>query len=219
MIIISSHRPFASSPEYALNQSRASESWRQKLCVSQIYCYGSYEEGLDDKKALFVRLDNSHPTIKEMAEFAAFMQSEYVALVNADIVLTDGICEVEKRMREMSLPAATSYRYEFDPARYPDSLNEATRYREDRGMDIFIANPAIWKMVAAEVPGDLLFGHNRWDSWVCGYFCQHLGYGFRNFESYRCVFHPKHEGRSQPHLDGIKTDSKYFTLAKRPSPL
>lgn len=216
MIALSSHRPFTSSPEYAVNQARASRSWRDKF--SNIYYVGHYEEELDSENTLFVRPEGDYPTIKMMAEFASQIQCEYVAILNADIVIGAGIAEVERKMREMALPAATSYRYEFDPAD-PNWMENAVHHKEDRGMDIFIANPKIWALVARDVPDDLLFGHNRWDSWVCGYFCNHLSYGFRQFTFERCVFHPKHEGRKQPHLDSIKTDSKYFTLAKRPSPL
>lgn len=215
MIALSSHRPFVSSPEYAANQTRASQSWRDKF--SNIYYVGHYEEGLNGEHTLFVRPEGDYPTIKLMAEFAAQLTAEYVAILNADIVIGSGIVDVERRMRDMALPAATSYRYEFDPAN-PD-FDNATRHKEDRGMDIFVANPKIWALVARDVPSDLLFGHNRWDSWVCGYFCDHLGYGFRHFSFEKCVFHPKHEGRMQPHLDSIKTDSPYFTRAKRPSPL
>lgn len=215
MIALSSHRPFASSAEYTFNQSAAARSWHDKF--SNIYYIGHYEEGLDSEHTLFVRPDGDYPTIKAMAEFAAQMTAEYVAILNADIVIGPRIAEVERKMREMALPAATSYRYEFDPMN-PD-LDNAVRHKEDRGMDIFVANPKIWALVARDVPEDLLFAHNRWDSWVCGYFCHHLGYGFRHFTESKCVFHPKHEGRSQPHLDSIKTDSPYFTRAKRPSPL
>lgn len=218
MIAISSHKPFAQSPEYAANQSRAAKSWQEKPNITGIFYVGHYEDGLDGERVQFVKPEGDYPRIKMMAEFAGHMSTDYVALINADIVLWSGIADVEQRMREMALPAATSYRYEFDPAEYPN-LGNATRHKEDRGMDIFIANPNIWKMVAQTIPEDVLFGHNRWDSWVCGYFCHHLGYGFRQFTEDRCVFHPKHGGRSQPLLATIKTDSPYFTRAKRPSPL
>lgn len=218
MIIISSARPFAQSSEYAINQERAAQSWQGQRNISGIFYVGHYEEGLNGYGVQFVKPEGDYPRIKMMADFASHMTTEYVAIINADIVLGRGIVEVEQKMGDCSLPAATSYRYEFTPEDYPN-LNGAVRYKEDRGMDIFIAHPGIWKLVARDVPEDVLFGHNRWDSWVCGYFCHHLGYGFRHFTEERCVFHPKHGGRSQPHLDSIRTDSPYFTRAKRPSPL
>lgn len=218
MILLSSAKPFSSSQEYAINQERAAKSWVDSYSVSGVFYVGHYEDGLNSDKTQFVRPEGDYPTIKMMAGFASKMSIDYVALINADIVLGSGIVDVEKKMRDMALPSATSYRYEFDPIDYPN-LDNAVRYKEDRGMDIFIANPAIWQLVAKDIPADILFGHNRWDSWVCGYFCHHLGYGFRHFTEDRCVFHPKHGGRSQPHLASIKTDSPYFTRAKRPSPL
>lgn len=218
MILLSSHKPFAQSPEYADNQERASKSWAEKYNVSNIFYVGHYEDGLDSEKTQFVRPEEDYPRIKMMADFASKMTGDYVALINADIVLWSGISEVEKKMRDISLPAATSYRYEFDPADYPN-LGNATRHKEDRGMDIFIANPKIWWMVARDAPDDLWFGHPTWDSWVCGYFCHNLGYGFRQFTEDRCVFHPKHGGRLTPNSPKIKNDSPYFTRAKRPSPL
>lgn len=217
MIAISSARPFASSPEYAANQARASRSWRDKF--SNIYYVGHYEEELDSENTLFVRPEGDYPTIKMMAEFAAQLTSEYVAILNADIVIGSGIAEVERKMCEMALPAATSYRYEFDPTLWPESLGDAVHHKEDRGMDIFVANPKIWALVARDVPVDLWFGNPTWDTWVCGYFNETLGYGFRSFTQSRCVFHPKHGGRTTPMGSRVTSNSKYFTLAKRPSPL
>lgn len=218
MIALSSARPFSQSPEYTINQERASKSWQEHYNITGIFYVGHYEDGLNGDKVQFVKPEEDFPRIKMMAEFASHMTSEYVALINADIVLGSGIVDVEAKMRECSLPAATSYRYEFTPEDYP-SLDGATRHKEDRGMDIFIAHPGIWKLVAKDVPDDLWFGHQTWDSWVCGYFCHHLGFGFRHFTEDRCVFHPKHGGRQTPNSPRIKNDSPYFTRAKRPSPL
>lgn len=218
MITISSAKPFAQSEEYALNQSRAFTSLHDNYSISQMFYIGHYQDGLDGEKVQFVKPDGDYPRIKMMAEFASHMTTDYVAILNADIILSSHITDVEKRMRDMALPAATSYRYEYQPEDYPN-LDAATRHKEDRGMDIFIANPAMWKLVAKEIPEDLWFGHPTWDSWVCGYFCHNLGYGFRQFTDERCVFHPKHSGRLTPHSPEIKNDSPYFTRAKRPSPL
>lgn len=218
MIAVSSAKPFSQSPEYAVNQERAAKSWQEKPNITGIFYIGHYEEGLDGERVQFVKPEGEYPRIKMLADFASQMTTEYVAIINADIVLWSGIVEVENRMRDCSLPAATSYRYEFDSAEYPN-LGNAVRHKEDRGMDIFIAHPGIWKLVAKDVPNDLWFGHQTWDSWVCGYFCHHLGYGFRQFTEDRCVFHPKHGGRLTPNSPQIKNDSPYFTRAKRPSPL
>lgn len=217
MIAIGSHKPFSESEEYAATQAMAATSWHEHF--SAIYYFGNYEQGLNHDKVLFAK-SSGYPTIKEMAEFASHCACEYVAMINADIVIGPRIGEVEKKLNELSLPAAVSYRHEFDPAD-PKWMDSAERKLNDRGMDIFVAKPEIWRMVAKRIPEYLRIGHNRWDSWVCGFFCEHLGYGFRHFTDYRCVFHPKHGGRCVvPHgneiADGV---DEYFTRAKRPSPL
>lgn len=214
MIAISSHKPFSKSKEYAANQTAASASWKDKF--SKLYYIGHYEEGLCHENTMFVRPGGDYPTIKSMAELAATLNEPYTAILNADIILGDGVLEVEKKMFDMALPAAVSYRHEFIPG---EPLESAVRHKEDRGMDIFIATAAIWRMVAKEIPEGLWFGHNCWDTWVCGFFCHHLGYGFRHFTDFRCVFHPKHEGRQQPNLEMIVKNDPYLTRAKRPSPL
>lgn len=218
MICISSAKPFAESPEYARNQERAAKSLQALPNIEHVYYVGHFEEGLNSPKTRFVRPEAAYPTIKFMADFASKLTVPYVAILNADIVLTEPIVAVEKAMYDMALPAATSYRYEFNPEECPN-FDNTTRHLEDRGMDIFIATPKIWKLVAQDIQEALWFGHPTWDSWVCGYFCHHLGYGFRQFTEQRCVFHPKHEGRLTPLSSLIKNDSPYFTRAKRPSPL
>lgn len=158
------------------------------------------------------------PTIKHIAHLASEINGgRYVAVINSDIVVTEPILEVEKKLKELTIPCATSYRYEFDPTA-PD-LSGAVRYKTDRGMDIFVALPHVWKMVADRIPDDLRIGHNRWDSWMCGFFCHNFGFGFRQFTDYKCIFHPRHDGRIQPHLNTIKFDDEYFTRAHAPSPL
>ncbi len=218
MITISSAKPFEANPEYALNQERGFVSLRDNYSVSAIFYVGHFEQGLDCDKTLFVKPDGDYPRIKMMAEFAAEMTADYVAILNADIVLGGDITAIEQKMKGMSLPAATSYRYEYDPEVYPD-MSGATRHKEDRGMDIFIATPLIWKTLAKEVPSDLWFGNPTWDTWVCGWLCHNLGYGFRHFTEQRCVFHPRHGGRTTPMAPQVTSDSPYFTRATRPSPL
>lgn len=202
MIAISSRKPFGQSAEYDLNQARAELTWLGKF--TNIHYLGG----------------ETYPTIKEMATFASQQKMEFVCILNADIVLGPEILTVEAKMVDMALPAATSYRYEFDPADYPD-LSKAERHKEDRGMDIFIASPPIWGLVAKRIPSYLRIGNNRWDSWVCGFFCANLGFGFRQFTEQRCVFHPKHGDRKvSEHAHEIAAgNDEFFTRAKYPNPL
>lgn len=213
MIAISSARPHDGNSEYASNQRRAASSW---ALFSQVYYFNRYERELCGDNVLFAKSED-WPTIKSMAEFASHMHDDLVAVINADIVVTPRILEVEKKLKELTIPAATSYRYEFDPA--TGDLESAKRIMTDRGMDIFVAPPDVWGMVGKRIPEYLRIGHPTWDSWVCGFFCDNFGFGFRQFTDYRCVFHPKHDGRMSPLSSGIRSDDRYFTTAHVPSPL
>jgi hypothetical protein len=214
MIAISSARRHDRNPEYAANQKRAAVSWSG--IFNTVYYFGSFEEDLAAPHVMWARADD-WPTIKEMASFASHIKGDLVALINADIVVTPEILAVEQKLKELTIPAATSYRYEFDPTK-PD-FSEAVRIKEDRGMDIFVAPGEIWKMVAERIPEYLRIGHPTHDSWLCGFFCKNFGFGFRQFTDYRCIFHPKHNGRETPHSPTIRSDDEYFTRAHVPSPL
>lgn len=213
MIAISSARRHEKNPEYASNQKRAASSWK---VFSQVFYFGSYEEDICHDNVLFVKSDD-WPTIKRMAEFSSHTNGDLVAIINADIVVTEPILEVEKKLKELTIPAATSYRYEFEPA--DSDLSRAVRYKTDRGMDIFVATQDAWKIVAKQIPEYLRIGHPTFDSWLCGFFCHNFGFGFRQFTDYRCIFHPKHGGRETPHSPEIRSDDEYFTRAHVPSPL
>jgi len=213
MIAISSARRHEKNAEYALNQKRAGESWK---LFKDVYYFGSYEEDLRHDNVAWVKSDD-WPTIKRMAEFASRMKDDLVAIINADIVVTEPILEVEAKLKELTMPAATSYRYEFDPA--TGDISKAVRVKENRGMDIFVCTPEVWGAVSGLIPSYLRIGHPTWDTWLCGYLCHHYGFGFRDFTEYRCIFHPRHEGRETPHSVEIKSNQPYFTLAKKPSPL
>jgi hypothetical protein len=219
MIIISSARRHSKDAEYAINQKRACESWQG---AQQVYYFGSYEEDLAMKNVLWVRSEHNEeagewPTIKAMSEFASNFPSDLVAIANADILITETFFEVEKKLKSLTIPASTSYRYTYDPERF--DLASAVRDKNDRGMDIFVCSSDVWKMISKQIPDYLRIGHPTWDTWVCGFLCHHFGYGFREFTRYRCIFHPRHGGRITPHSNAIRSDEPYFTLAKRPSPL
>lgn len=214
MIAISSARRHDKNSEYALNQKRAGESWK---LFKAVYYFGGYEEELSHENVLNVS-SGEWPEIKRMAEFASHMQDDLVALINADIVVTEPIVEVEKKLKELTIPAATSYRYEYSPNDWPN-LSGAVRRKTDRGMDIFVATPEVWKMVSKRIPDYLRIGHQQFDSWLCGFFCANYGFGFRQFTESRCIFHPKHGGRETPHSPSIRSDDEYFTRAHAPSPL
>lgn len=214
MIAISSARRHERNVEYASNQKRACESWK---LFKAVYYFGSYEDDLRRDNVLWVKSDD-WPSIKLMAGFASRMKDDLVAIINADIVVTGPILEVEKKLKELTIPAATSYRYEFESNDWPD-ISKAVRHKTDRGMDVFVATPEVWGMVDKRIPEYLRIGHQTFDSWLCGFFCANFGFGFRQFTEARCVFHPRHSGRETPHSSSIRSDDEYFTRAHVPSPL
>lgn len=214
MIALSSIRPHAEDADYAANQIRARRSWDD--CFERVYYFGKDEPSLHGTqvKTYFIAQDG-WPTIREMANYASCMTTGYVAILNADLVISPLIVDVERYMSRIGLPAATSYRYEFDMDNNVLPI-ESVRNKQDRGMDIFIATPQIWRLVARAVPTYLRIGHQTWDTWVCGFFCSQLGLGFQQFTDKRVIFHPKHGGRKTPHQVEIRNDHPCFTLAHQP---
>lgn len=215
MIAISSFRRHEKNAEYAANQIRAANSWS---LFSKAFYFGSYEQDLQRENVLFAKCDEGFPRIRDMAEFASHCEAnQLVCIINADIVVTAPILEVERKMIDLTVPAATSYRYEFDPS--SGDLNAAVRNKQDRGMDLFCCLPHVWGQISRHIPDYLRIGHPTWDTWVCGFLCSNFGFGFRQFTDYRCVFHPKHGGRKMPHSEEIRSNDEYFTRAHVPSPL
>ena len=218
MIAVSSFRPHAEDAEYARNQRRARLSWRD--CFDEVHYFGEREPQLESlyQQTKFTGT-TGFPSILMVTTYASKLVAEYVAILNADLVISPVIKDVERRMARMGLAAATSYRYEFDAEQPHISRIDAVRNRQDRGMDIFIATPQIWGIVATKVPPYLRMGHQTWDTWVCGHFCSTLGLGFLQFTEEKVVFHPRHGGRRTPHQHEIRNDDPCFTLAHVPSPM
>lgn len=218
MMAISSFRPHAQDPEYASNQRRARASW--SVVFPEVHYFGLPEPQLEHPAGVTKFFgDGGWPLIRDMAEHASKQNYEYVAILNADIVVSRRLHFVEQRMSCMGLAAATSYRYEFDPTDPFVRLDTLDRNRQDRGMDIFIATPQIWGIASAKVPTYLRMGHQTWDTWMCGHFCSTLGLAFLQFTEERLIFHPRHGGRKTPHSAEIRNDDPCFTLAKQPSPM
>lgn len=208
MIAISSFRPHNLSREYQQNQIRAKESWEKVF--SKIIYLGNHEPELDSLKTAFLGY-SGWPTIKELARLAS-TQSSLVALINSDIVVTDPIRDVEEKMVRTGIQAAVSRRFEFDPKNH----DLATAQIVDKGLDIFIAHPKLWAMVAKEIPDNLQIGHIQFDTWLTGFFLVKLGNAFRDFSRFKCVFHPKHSGRHMPHNPAEPLKDRYSLAAQLP---
>ena len=199
MIIVSSHRPHSRSEAYRINQVRAKKSW--DAFARKIVYFGLNEPELQtSEKTFFVGTDD-FPRIMDMASFAG-SQSDVVAIVNADIVLTKPILEMERRILRKQVYGAISRRYHYDPT--TADLTMAKDDPADRGRDIFIALPRVWAQIALKIPSGYRIGHQKWDAWVSDYFRDNFGKKFYDFTGLRCVFHPIHEERTMPYAREIE---------------
>jgi hypothetical protein len=210
---ISSARPHQGHPDYASNQTRARKSWKH---IFGWVIYASPEEpDLALPGTLFQPQDDPYPTIKSIAQIAAKIQDGLVTVLNADIVLIPEFMEVMQIMVRKGICAATSRRRTFT-----EDIADAKLVREDRGLDIWVAEPGIWSEVARFVPASLKFGHFFWDTWMLGFLKETVGLGFRDFTAHHCVFHPQHDGRHMPYNEAITSSMKanhYVQRARLPS--
>lgn len=199
MIIISSHRPHAKNDSYRRNQIRAKQSW--DVFSRKVIYFGKYEPELatTPDKTTFIGGED-FPRIADMATVAS-IQADVVAIVNADIVLTKPILEMERRVLLRQVYGAISRRYHYDPETF--DITMAQDDPKDRGRDIFMAMPKVWGQIAARIPPGYRIGHQRWDAWVSDYFRDNFGKKFYDFTGLRCVFHPVHEDRYMPHSQEI----------------
>jgi hypothetical protein len=188
MILISSFRPFDEDPtgEYVPNQLAAKASWEK--VASRIIYFNKPEPRLDSPKTSFVPSVKFPPLI-ELIECAA-MQTEWVAILNADIVLGPNFHVVEARLKMARGKCATSWRYNFDP-----KIGIQSGKRDDNGLDFFAATPEVWQHIYDFVDVRLHIGAGYWDTWLLSMFCTVFQSGFFNITIHRTIFHPRHEGR------------------------
>lgn len=200
MIAISSHRPHSGNPEYAINQRLAHMAWEQVF--SKVIYMGEPEPELTGLKTVFVRTEN-FPHIKTAAQLAASSPG-FSAILNADIVVTPGIQNLEMQLFRKNQLCASSRRWNFRRTGGPlQSMISQASLGNDRGRDIFIAHSRVWQEVAANVPPVLRIGNPRWDAWMTDFFRERWDAKFVDFTTMRCVFHPNHEGRHYPYAEEI----------------
>lgn len=186
MIAIASFRPLGFSDEWDTNQLAARQSWGQ-LFTKIIYLNDEDERMLGSDVRVTFLGGNEHPTIKSMCEIAA-VQPEWSAIINADILVSPKFAAVEAVAKAKGARALVSYRYQF---------NEQGREQvTDNGLDFFAAVPALWLQASKIVPPDMRLGHPTWDTWMMGFLNHHAKRDFYDFTKSRCIFHPRHEGRS-----------------------
>jgi len=189
MIAISSHRAFSDSLEIAKNQLRAFESWR--LVFDEILYFGPSEPLLNSPQTTFIESED-FPTIHAIC-MAASLCSDYVCLINADIVVGQHLGSALEDVWRKGGVAATSKRYEFNGEGVANSAIV------DQGIDFFWTSPDIWRRVANAVPKHYRLGHSAWDTWVMSFFNTTVGRYFYDITKRKAIFHPKHENRKRVH--------------------
>lgn len=189
MIAVSTFRPHKDNEEYALNQSRAVESWQD--IFEKVILIGEPEPALSFYNVEFVP-GIDFPYIKSMVEILSH-QPGWSAWINCDIVLTPMIHQAVQKMEQLGKQAATSQRFTFNPFTF-DLSNAVVEYN-DFGLDIFITTHPHWQHMLSVIPGNLRIAGLVFDTWMTGYFWNRMGHGYCSLTDYRCVFHPRHGGR------------------------
>ena len=203
LIAVSSHRPNATG-EVAANQLRAKASWDQVF--DRIFLFGPYDERLASSKTEFIECED-FPHISVMALTASW-QPDPVCILNADIVVALHLKDIVNRGWSMNGQALTSKRYEFDPARENYDSAEVV----DSGADFFCAFPQTWKRVWRDIPPAFRVGHQRWDSYMLGFFTHLFPNRFFDLTRHRPIYHPKHGDRNMPHHIAVPEDCFYAQL-------
>jgi hypothetical protein len=197
MIFLSSCRPVGDDAEYDRNQLAAKTSWDR---VASAICYfNEPQPPLASPKTRFIPSE-PYPRLIEMVDVAAD-QNDWVCVINADIVVTPHLQHIEHRLKARKAVAASSWRWEFDPA-----VGLSPCHHVDNGLDFFAAVPGAWAQVwdrmhnspqgEHDAAKHLRFGAPSWDAWMLGAFFKLFSHmGFYNITSSQCIRHPRHGGR------------------------
>lgn len=170
MIALSSLKPWSDpTEEHARNQMAAQCSWS---VFKEVFLFEDF------------------PSIKFLSNFAS-QQNDWCAILNADIVISERLATVEKKLKQR-FTAATSYRYEFIPEA---GFLHANLSPTDNGLDFFCAKPDVWRRVAEKCPDDLRLGCQMWDTWLLSFFATFECETYADITPARVVFHPKHGNR------------------------
>jgi hypothetical protein len=192
MIAVSTFRPHSKDAQYAINQSRAVASWEG--IFDDVYLIGKPEPDLTHPYVTFIA-GEEFPRITSMLLLLTFSEG-WGAWINCDIILNKKIKEVMRQMEIRGYQACTSQRWQYEPTDWPD-LSKARVPQGDYGLDIFITHAGVWEDMQSKINPDLRKAGMVYDTWITGYLWNTLGFGYRNFTNYKCVFHPKHEGRQK----------------------
>jgi hypothetical protein len=147
------------------------------------------------------------PGIATLANFCG-TQTDWCAIVNADIVLGETWPAVEAALRASGAKAAISRRWTLDEA---GGMEHAKL--TDQGLDIFAATPEVWRAAARFVPKQFKLGHILWDTWMLSFFVN--TFKTADFTSARVVFHPRHEHRGDQAM--LRSSDSYLEMVRWPA--
>jgi len=152
----------------------------------------------------------SPPTIREMLSRAMerMKPESVIAIVNSDIVLTDGILKAIDTAQSHNLGrswAATSFRYEGEPAEV-----------RGQGLDVFVLSAGVLPHIITQIPSFLTIGRPLWDNWMNGWLKQNLRpTHYFDMTPWQCVFHPVHTGGAGEKLSRY-TDAQVNEVFSKP---
>lgn len=188
MVFVSSARPIGDDPEYDRNQLAAKASW--EFAADAIVYFNDVQPQLASPKTRFIP-SQPYPFISDMVDLCADQDGEWVALLNADIIVMPAMKKVLQKLNAKGAYAASSWRWNFTPS---EGLERCAH--EDNGLDFFLAKAGAWQMIfEQEAPKFLKFGAPQWDSWMLGAFFKLFSSGFYNITDTRVIRHPRHGGR------------------------
>jgi hypothetical protein len=173
MTAVSSLKPDPTKGEVYRNQNRAYKTWVDAF-----------------NGVVYVGGESVVPRILDLVLECSNHQG-WSCIINADIVVSPKMKDVEAKLNKLNAFAASSWRHEFDP----DSDPFKTGAVKDNGIDFFAARREVWNHCARIIPVGYYIGHILWDTWMLGYLNRHFCGRFFNITPSRVIFHPKHGNR------------------------
>lgn len=165
---------------------------------------GSYCEEFSSILSEFVPGED-RPSIQSLCAIAMEMET-WSCLINADIVVSPKLKEVERRMTAQGIKCAISQRYDLE-----------TGFVIDQGLDWFAGTPEVWKRIHSIIPDDFRISFGVWDLWMLNAFVAEFGRKCADVTRERLIMHPKHGERKSPNWQGKGLDHKYCKVHHWPS--
>lgn len=147
----------------------------------------------------------------------AAAQSGIVALVDADLIVSESVNQALEYISNGTVKMLTSKRWTYNPAMF--DLNAAFVDPNDNAVDCYIGDSSLFVHPASVMPGSFREAHNIWDTWAVGYFNKTLGTAFKSATKFKFLFHPKHEERRKPYGDPKKPRDQWIVCANHPDEL